>query len=96
MVAKSFPGGRPLTTGDSLDLANLANLYRDGLTPSRLVEGILARIDTSHLTHILAAHLSRDNNTPELARGALASALGCTHDWIGVADQASGFGWRGL
>ena len=57
---------------------------------------ILSRIDTSQLTHIVAAHLSRDNNTPELARGALASALGCTHDWIGVADQASGFGWRGL
>ena len=57
---------------------------------------ILSRIDTSHLTHIVAAHLSRDNNRPELARGALASALGCTHDWIGVADQASGFGWRGL
>jgi len=57
---------------------------------------ILARIDTSHLTHIVAAHLSRDNNTPELARGALASALGCTLDWIGVADQTSGFGWRGL
>jgi phosphoribosyl 1,2-cyclic phosphodiesterase len=57
---------------------------------------ILARIDTSHLTHIVAAHLSRDNNTPELARGALASALGCAHDWIGVADQLSGFDWRGL
>ncbi|HET7033006.1 MAG TPA: MBL fold metallo-hydrolase [Casimicrobiaceae bacterium] len=57
---------------------------------------ILSRIDTSHLTHIIAAHLSRDNNRPELARGALASALGCTHDWIGVADQASGFGWRGF
>ena len=55
---------------------------------------ILSRIDTSHLSHIVAAHLSRDNNTPELARGALASALGCTQDWIGVADQASGFGWR--
>src|SRR5215469_8907473 len=45
LVANNFPGGRPFTTGDSLDLANLANLYRDGLTPSRLVEGILARID---------------------------------------------------
>jgi phosphoribosyl 1,2-cyclic phosphodiesterase len=57
---------------------------------------ILSRIDTSHLMHIVAAHLSRDNNTPELARAALASALGCTHDWIGIADQAGGFGWRGL
>ena len=57
---------------------------------------ILARIDTSHLTHIIAAHLSQQNNTPALARNALASALGCTHEWIGIADQAAGFGWRGL
>ena len=55
---------------------------------------ILAQIDTSRLTHIIAAHLSQQNNTPELARGALARALGCQPDWIGIADQATGFGWR--
>ena len=37
--------------------------------------GILANIDTSRLKHIIAAHLSQQNNTPELARAALASAL---------------------
>ncbi len=37
---------------------------------------ILARIDTSRLTHIVAAHLSQQNNTPDLARAALAAALG--------------------
>jgi phosphoribosyl 1,2-cyclic phosphodiesterase len=57
---------------------------------------ILARIDTSHLTHIIAAHLSQQNNTPELARAALASALGCAQEWIGIAEQASGFAWREL
>lgn len=57
---------------------------------------ILARIDTSHLTHIIAAHLSRENNTPELARTALASALGCAQEWIGIAEQANGFAWREL
>ena len=57
---------------------------------------ILARIDTSHLTHIIAAHLSQQNNTPELARTALASALGCAQEWIGIAEQASGFAWREL
>jgi phosphoribosyl 1,2-cyclic phosphodiesterase len=57
---------------------------------------ILARIDTSRLTHVIAAHLSQQNNTPELARTALASALGCPPDWIGIADQASGFDWRAL
>jgi phosphoribosyl 1,2-cyclic phosphodiesterase len=55
---------------------------------------ILARIDTSGLKHIIAAHLSQQNNTPELARTALSAALGCPPDWIGIADQATGFDWR--
>jgi phosphoribosyl 1,2-cyclic phosphodiesterase len=55
---------------------------------------ILARIDTSGLKHIIAAHLSQQNNTPELARTALSAALGCPSDWIGIADQATGFDWR--
>ncbi len=57
---------------------------------------LLARIDTRRLKHVVAAHLSQQNNTPERARAALADALGCTGDWIGVADQAEGFGWRDL
>jgi phosphoribosyl 1,2-cyclic phosphodiesterase len=55
---------------------------------------ILVRIDTSGLKHVVAAHLSQQNNTPELARTALSAALGCSPDWIGIADQATGFGWR--
>jgi hypothetical protein len=31
---------------------------------------------------------------PDLARAALATALGCSLDWIGIADQHCGFGWR--
>ena len=46
------------------------------------------------LKHVIAAHLSKQNNTPEMARAALAAALSCAEDWIGVADQAAGFGWR--
>jgi phosphoribosyl 1,2-cyclic phosphodiesterase len=57
---------------------------------------LLARLDNSKLVHILAAHLSRENNTRELARAALAAALGCAHDWIGIADQDAGFEWREL
>jgi len=57
---------------------------------------ILTRIDTSKLQHIVAAHLSQQNNTPAKARAALCAALDCTPDWIGVADQAAGFGWREL
>jgi len=58
--------------------------------------GLLRAIDTSRLRHVVAAHLSKENNTPELARVALAGALGCATDWIGVADQSAGFDWRSL
>ncbi len=56
--------------------------------------GLLTRIDASRLKHLIAAHLSRENNRPELARAALAGALNCETDWIGIADQQQGFGWR--
>jgi phosphoribosyl 1,2-cyclic phosphodiesterase len=57
---------------------------------------ILSRIDTTKLQHVIAAHLSRQNNTPDKARNALAGALGCSSEWIGLADQATGFDWREL
>jgi hypothetical protein len=46
------------------------------------------------LQHLVAAHLSQTNNTPSLARRALAQALACAPEWIGVADQGCGFDWR--
>lgn len=55
---------------------------------------LLAALDRSRLRHVIAAHLSEKNNRPDLARAALASALGCAPDWVEVADQASGFAWR--
>jgi phosphoribosyl 1,2-cyclic phosphodiesterase len=55
---------------------------------------LLAALDTSKLRHVIAAHLSQQNNTPAKARAALAQALNCTPDWIGIADQATGFAWR--
>ena len=57
---------------------------------------LLAALDHSRLQHVLAAHLSEQNNTPQLARAALAKALGCSTDWIGVASQDHGFDWREL
>lgn len=57
---------------------------------------LLGKLAGSHLRHVIAAHLSEENNTPELATRALAGALGCTPDWIGVASQAEGFEWRAL
>ncbi len=55
---------------------------------------LLALIDCSRLKHVVAAHLSQQNNTPELAGAALARALNCTPDWIGIATQNDGFTWR--
>ncbi len=49
---------------------------------------LLAALDTSRLQHVIAAHLSQQNNTPDKARAALAGALACAADWIGIADQA--------
>jgi phosphoribosyl 1,2-cyclic phosphodiesterase len=55
---------------------------------------IVRAMDCSRLQHVIAAHLSEKNNTPELARAALAGALNCAPDWIGIATQETGFGWR--
>lgn len=56
--------------------------------------GLLGTIGGRRLRHVIAAHLSEENNTPDLARGALSQALGCSADWIGVATQTDGFAWR--
>lgn len=55
---------------------------------------LLQEIDCRRLQHVVAAHLSEENNRPALAVDALAGALSCAADWIGVADQEEGFGWR--
>jgi phosphoribosyl 1,2-cyclic phosphodiesterase len=57
---------------------------------------LLGALDRSKLKHVLAAHLSAHNNTPALAREALAAAMGCTADWIGLSTQEEGFAWREL
>jgi len=56
--------------------------------------GLLGRIDRSRLSHVVAAHLSERNNTPDHARAALATVLGCAPDWIAVASQVEGLDWR--
>lgn len=55
---------------------------------------LLAKLDNSKLQHLIAAHLSEKNNTPALAVEALAEAMTCEKEWIEVATQAEGFGWR--
>jgi phosphoribosyl 1,2-cyclic phosphodiesterase len=57
---------------------------------------LLGRLDTGRLKHLVAAHLSQENNRPELARAALAGAIGCDPGWVEIADQDGGLGWRAL
>ncbi|MBL8525676.1 MAG: MBL fold metallo-hydrolase [Betaproteobacteria bacterium] len=64
--------------------------HLDNMTAASLLSGM----DCSKLKHVIAAHLSKQNNLPELAAAALAEALSCEPDWIGIAGQANGFSWR--
>ena len=61
---------------------------------NRDAAGILSRLDASYLQHLVAAHLSRKNNTVALAVQALSCALNCEASWVGVATQKEGFAWR--
>jgi phosphoribosyl 1,2-cyclic phosphodiesterase len=67
-----------------------------GHLDNRDSERLLAALDRSRLKHVIGAHLSQQNNRPELARAALARAMGCGEDWIGLASQDEGFAWRSI
>ena len=54
---------------------------------------LLARLDHSHLQRVVAAHVSKKNNTPQLAQAALARVLGCAPEEVVVADQGAGLDW---
>ncbi|HKB62497.1 MAG TPA: MBL fold metallo-hydrolase [Burkholderiales bacterium] len=69
---------------------------RLGHLDNRTSGEILAALDRSRLRHVIAAHLSQTNNTPDLARAALAEVLHCEPRWISVATQEDGFDWRDL
>ncbi len=67
---------------------------RFGHLSNRDAGALLANLDCDKLRHIVAAHLSKQNNTTALAVAALAAALGCEDTWVGVASQETGFDWR--
>lgn len=67
------------------DLGHLSNVQ---------AADILSRIEYSKLTQLVAAHLSEKHNTPALAQAALAEVMGCSLDWVAVADQQAGLEWR--
>jgi phosphoribosyl 1,2-cyclic phosphodiesterase len=53
----------------------------------------LAAVSSARLQHVVAAHLSQQNNTPERAVAAFASALGNASVELSVASQEAGCPW---
>ncbi|MGQ0659142.1 MAG: MBL fold metallo-hydrolase [Chromatiales bacterium] len=78
-----YPG--PLKRRIASSLGHLSNSQSAAL---------LAALDTRRLQHLVAMHLSQQNNSVAIVRDAAAAALHCAPDWIGIADQDLGFGWR--
>ena len=64
---------------------------------SNLAAASIARaVHHGKLKHLVAAHLSVQNNRPELARRSLCEALGCTADDIVIATAEEGTPWLHL
>lgn len=82
LEASDYPW--PLKRRISGDYGHLAN---------DIAGEIVGRIDRARLRHLVAAHLSKTNNTPDLARAAMSAATGWAVDRIAVADQAIGLAW---
>lgn len=55
--------------------------------------GIAGAVLHSGLKHVVAAHLSQQNNLPELVKNTLAQALSCNCDEIIIASQNDGCPW---
>jgi phosphoribosyl 1,2-cyclic phosphodiesterase len=96
LVLECNHDARMLRDGDYPPALKQRIAGRYGHLENRAAARLLARLDTSRLQHIIAAHLSQQNNTVESARAALAAVLGCAAEWIGVADQDGGLDWRSL
>jgi len=57
---------------------------------------LLGALDLRSLSRLALAHLSEQNNRPELARGSAVEALGCDPDFVQVASQEEGLEWQSL
>lgn len=85
LAASSYPASLKARIGGRL--GHLAN---------ELAAELLAGCRHGALRHVVAAHLSEQNNRPALAAAALAAALGAQPEDIVVADPRAGFGWLAL
>ncbi len=82
LAASSYPPFLKRRVGG--DWGHLANDAAAGIAQAMRPQG---------LRQVVAAHLSEQNNRPNLARQALACAMACDESEIHVADAASGCGW---
>lgn len=82
LAASSYPAFLKRRVGG--DYGHLANSAAAAIAQALLPRG---------LKQVVAAHLSEQNNRPDLARTALAAALGCDPADIHVADSGTGCGW---
>jgi phosphoribosyl 1,2-cyclic phosphodiesterase len=57
---------------------------------------LLGKINTSSLQHLVAAHISEQNNLPQLAFDCLTMALGDTLGGIIMANQPDGMPWLAI
>jgi phosphoribosyl 1,2-cyclic phosphodiesterase len=85
LAASSYPASLKARVGGRL--GHLAN---------DTAAQILAACWHGGVQHLVAAHLSERNNTPKLARAALASVCGIDAAKIVVADPLLGFDWLSL
>lgn len=67
---------------------------RFGHLDNRAAGHLVGSVDRSRLKHLVAAHLSKQNNRPELATAALAAGAHCAAADVCVATQEEGFSWR--
>lgn len=85
LAASRYPASLKRRIGG--DLGHLAN---------DAAAQLLSSLDRAQIKHLIAAHLSQQNNTPELAKAALAGVVGSSLGDIVAANQADGFDWLAI
>jgi phosphoribosyl 1,2-cyclic phosphodiesterase len=55
---------------------------------------LLERANGPSLQYVVAAHLSKENNDPDLVRGLIAQSLGWDEERVDIATQELGVSWR--
>jgi phosphoribosyl 1,2-cyclic phosphodiesterase len=55
--------------------------------------GLLQRLNTDRLQHLVLAHVSEKNNSHELVLDSVSQAIECDRAWLNVIDQDEGLPW---